>query len=131
MSLIEEALPARLAAVGAVTALVGTRVYPLRAPQNAVRPFVVYQRISAPRVSAFGSDTGIARPRFQVTAWADTYAGAKAVATAVRQALQRYRGTILGVEILDCYVDTDQDLVDDEVKLFGHATDFFIPHREA
>lgn len=131
MSVLEEAIPARLAAVGGVTALVGNRVYPLRAPQNAQRPFVVFQRISAPRVSAFGSDSGIARPRFQVTSWGETYASAKAVATAVRQALQRYRGTVLGVEILDCFVDTDQDLVDDEVKLFGVATDFFIPHREA
>jgi hypothetical protein len=130
VSLIEEALPERLEAVGAVTALVGTRIYPLRAPEGATRPFVTFQRISGIREVAFGADPGLARPRFQVTAWADTYAGAKSLATAIRQALERFRGTVLGVEILDCFVDNDEDLVDDEVRLFGVATDFFVHHRE-
>ena len=129
--MIEEALPARLEAVAAVTNLVGTRIYPVRAPQGATRPFVTVQRISAVREVAFGVNPGLARPRFQVTAWAATYAEAKAVQTAVRQALERHRGTTLGVEILDCFVDNDEDLMDDEVNLFGAATDFFVHHREA
>lgn len=131
MSLIEEAIPARLAAVTAVTDLVASRVYPLRAPQGVPRPFVVVQRISAFREIAFGSNPGLARPRFQVTAWGETYASAKAVATAVRQALERFRGTVVGVEILDCFVENDQDLSDDEANLRGVATDVFVHHREA
>lgn len=132
MSVIEEALTARLGAVAAVTALVGGRIYPVRAPEGAATPFLVYQRISAlPRISAFGVDAGIAQPRFQVTAWAATYAAAKGAATAVRQALQRYRGTVLGVEILDVFVELDEDLRDDEAKLYGALTDFRVDHREA
>lgn len=131
MSLIEEALVSRLSAVSAVTALVGSRIYPVRAPEGAARPFLVFQRVAATRETAFGADPGLARARMQVTAWADRYATAKAVATAVRQALQRYRGTLLGVEVLDVFVELDQDVPDDEVQLFGVLTDFSVIHREA
>lgn len=132
MSEIEEALPARLEGVAAVTALVGTRIYPARAPQGAVRPFVTFARIATPpREVAFGADPGIARPRFQLTAWAETYGAARLVATAVRQGLQRFRGVVLGVDILDCFIELDADLVDDEAKLFGVATDVTVIHREA
>lgn len=132
MSTIEEALVTRLAAVSAVTTLVGSRVYPLRAPEGVAQPFLVYQRVAAPpRETAFGTDPGIARPRFQLVAWATSYATAKAVATAVRQALQRYRGTVGGVEILDIFVEFDEDLHDDEVHLFGALTDFSVIHRES
>lgn len=131
MSLVEEALVARLAAVTAVTDLVGARIYPLRAPEGVTPPFLVYQRIAATRETAFGANPGIARARIQLTAWGPTYASAKAVATAVRQALERFRGTVLGVEFLDVFVETDADLRDDEVLLDGVATDLQVIHREA
>lgn len=131
MSVIEEALPARLESVTAVTDLVGTRIYPKRAPEGVTRPFLTFQRISSFREVAFGTNPGLAKPRFQFTAWGDTEAQVQAVVTAVRQALERFRGTVLGVEILDCFVDNDEGLTDDEAKLQGHAIDFFVHHREA
>jgi hypothetical protein len=131
VSLIEEAIPARLEAVPAVTDLIGTRIYPTRAPEGVTRPFATFQRISSTRERAFGQNPGLAGPRFQITAWATTYGEAVTVANAIRQALERYRGTILGIVIQDVFVDTDQDLRDDEAQLYGKSTDFFVHHLEA
>jgi hypothetical protein len=36
-----------------------------------------------------------------------------------------------GVEILDIFVEFDEDLHDDEVHLFGALTDFSVIHRES
>jgi hypothetical protein len=131
VSTIEEALVARLAAVAEVTALVTSRVYPVRAPQGAIMPCITYQRISAPQRDAnFGADTGIAWPRFQITGWASQYSEAKTLGTAIRHAFQRYRGTLLGVEILDGVIEMDEDIRDDAAQLWGAATDVTLKHRE-
>jgi hypothetical protein len=136
---LEEALYARLSGYASLTALVGARIYPLRAPQTAPLPYVVYQRISTIRWSAMGVDTGLARPRMQLTAWASTPAAAKAVKEQVRAALQRWRGTAANVTILDSFLADERDLVDEEQQeagrgeagAYGASLDVLIPHRES
>jgi hypothetical protein len=98
MSVIEEALVTRLLADATVAAAVGTRIYPLVAPQGAAMPHIVYQRISGPRVHTHqGSD--LAHPRFQFACNAATYAAAKALANAVREELDGTHVTQSGVRI--------------------------------
>lgn len=138
MPQLEEALYARLSGFAGLSALVGSRIYPLRAPQTAALPLVVFQRISTIRWSAFGSDTGLARPRIQVTAWATTAMAAKSVKEQVRAALQRWRGTVAGVEILDATIADERDQYDQEALAagvgqagaYGASVDVLIPHRE-
>jgi hypothetical protein len=97
----EEALVARLQASPGVTALVGSRIYPMQTPQLAVMPSITYQRISTVRIQGLRGSTGLADPRIQVDCWADTYPSAKAVATEVRKSLDGWddgdvSGLILG-----------------------------------
>lgn len=131
MSLAEEAVYARLTGVPAIAALIGTRVYPALAPMGATLPYVVYQHISGVRETAFGDDPGIARARIQVAAWSDEYSEARQVAEAVRQGLQRYRGTVGGVEVLDVFVEADFDQYDEEALRYGAILDYQVIHREA
>ena len=44
--MIESDLVAHLKADTALTALVSTRIYPMTAPQNVVKPYITYQVIS-------------------------------------------------------------------------------------
>lgn len=97
MATIEEALRAILTANAGVTAIVSTRVYPVVIPQAATLPAVAYQRISATREHNLGGPGGLTRVRFQLTMAAATYAAMKALANAVRVALDGYRGTVSGV----------------------------------
>jgi hypothetical protein len=114
MSTIDDALVARAAAFGALTALIGSganmRFFPAgAAPQNATRPFVTYQMVSGPREHAMGADPGMVRGRFQLTAWDDTSTGARNVGDQLRACFSRFRGTVSSVVIDDIFVENEQD----------------------
>jgi hypothetical protein len=87
----EEALVARLKSTPGVTALVGTRIFPMEAPQGAVTPWIVYQRVSTNTFSVLRGRSSLDDPRLQYTVWADTYSSARAVATQVRLSLDDYQ----------------------------------------
>lgn len=85
---VETALFTRLTSTHAGTAaLIGTRCYPLRLPQKPTFPAVVYQRVSS---SGQIGTTDRRTPRLQLSCWATTYAGARALAVQVRAALEEY-----------------------------------------
>lgn len=97
MATIEEALRAILIGNAGVSALVAGRVYPVVMPQGAALPAVAYQRISANRQHNLAGPGGLTRVRFQLTNIASTYSSMKALANAVRVAVDGYRGTVSGV----------------------------------
>lgn len=80
-------LHSRLTSHTGTAALVATRVYPVIAPQDAVYPCVVYQRVSG--TEQRGS-TSMREARYQVSAWAESFAGAQALATQIRAALEEW-----------------------------------------
>lgn len=131
----ETAIYTVLAADGTVAALVVARIYPALAPQGATLPYVVYERISTPRVRGLDGTSGLGAPRFQITSWAESYSGAKALADAVRDALDDYSGTV-GTAILDdAFIDDEGDVENlspgaDEQRLFGVRQDFIIWCRD-
>ncbi|SRR6266704_3688994 len=132
MSSIDDALVTRGAAFGALTALIGARLYPIdAAPQNAVTPYVVYQQISGPRQHAMGSEPGVASPRFQFSCWGDTSTDARNVGDQVRACYSRFRGVVASVEILDMFVDNEIDLgLEPQTARFQRIVDFIVWHRE-
>jgi hypothetical protein len=84
---IEPSLVATLTGDATVAALVGSRVYPTVAKRDATLPLIVYQRITTDRYDSLATVADLAAGRFQVACWADSYAGASALADAVRAAL--------------------------------------------
>ena len=135
MSVIEEALHTRLTTGGhaGIAALVGTRVYPQLADENATLPFLVFQRISGPRVPDLAGPTGLAQPRFQVDAYSESYLTAKNVATQVRLALDGYSATVDGVMIHGVTFVDERDLFESatDPKLHRVSMDFRVSHDEA
>ena len=135
---LESALWTRLSGYAGLIALVNKRIYPVVAPQAAQAPFVTYQRISTTRESAMGSDPGVAHVRMQVDCYgaaspvSDGYADAKAVAAQVRGALQRWSDSTTSPEILDTFVDNEQDIFDpaDAERYHRVTLEFMIHHRE-
>ena len=55
---IEQALYRELVATAWVVALVGARVYPVQAPQQAVAPYVVYELAAGNPASGVGREHG-------------------------------------------------------------------------
>ena len=107
----------------------GSRIYPLKLPQNVAYPAVVYQRISAPRLSAFGRDVTAVQATIQVDVYGHEgkgYGEFADVADAVRMALQRYSGGT----ILDTYIDAERDDYEENTKLFRKSFDIRPWYRE-
>jgi hypothetical protein len=106
---LEEGLYAHLSADATVAALVETRIYPLGAPQDAAMPNLAYQRISGAPGLAHDGPSGLAEARIQITCMAETYAGAKALATAVRNRLHGWRGGWGQVPVGAAMIDSERD----------------------
>ncbi|MDB6061564.1 MAG: hypothetical protein JWM78_1667 [Verrucomicrobiaceae bacterium] len=130
----EKAIIAIMRANAAVTDLVGSGIYPVLIPENAVYPCITVERISGQRIVAplFAvADPGAVDVRLQVTAWGRTYESVKTVSEAVRVAVERYRGDIVEVTVWDIVPETDgPDLYDGDLQLYGAPADYTLSHPE-
>lgn len=130
MAELEAALHTRLTAYGGLTALTSTRIYPLIVPQSPTYPCVTYQRTDGPREHALGADMGIPHPTIEISSWGKTYASAKAIATQVRGALQRWDDSGASPAVLDCLLESDEDNYESDAGVFKVIQTWTIWHRE-
>lgn len=130
MTTIADALYTLLTSDDDVEAIVGLKVYPNRAGENAEAPFIVFQRISGERVHSLSGPSGLARPRYQIDAYAAAYEDAVALGDAVRAAIDGYRETVGDLQIQGVLSESDQDIFDEEAGLHRVSADYFIWHAE-
>ena len=116
---IEETIHSELTGDATVGALISSRAYPLKMPQNPTLPNVVYQLISGEQLHV----SDYVDPRYQLACWAATYAKAVELADAVR-ALFAYRHmTVSGLHyraMVQNEMDTDPD---DETGYYRRIVD--------
>lgn len=96
MGNLEAGLVHKLKNTAAVSALVGTRIYPLRLPQTVTFPAVVYQRISTSYIHMHATAGALPQCRMQITCWGETIEAARALGVVVRQALDGVHGVTWG-----------------------------------
>lgn len=92
--MIERAIYNILKADVGVSALVSSRVYPNITPQDAALPYLVIVRADTEHVESTSGSSGLARASIEVISFSDSYKEVKALAEAVRKALQGYTGAI-------------------------------------
>lgn len=132
---IEALIFTRLSGFAGLTALIGTRIYPNIAPQNATWPFVTYRRVTSTRPAAMGSDSGVVRARFQFDTFAEDddskvgFDDASAVRDQLRAALKRWRDAGPPV-VQDTFLVSEIDLYEDDSRLHHLSDDFEINYRE-
>lgn len=126
-----EAVYAQLSGFSALTALVGTRIYPVEAPANAVRPYVVFFTVSNVRVNHLSGPAEVTNPRLQIDGYAARYIDAQAIAEQVRAALDGFAGTSGGVEVLAVTCIDGRDFYEDSANppLHRASLDFSLWHR--
>lgn len=110
---LAEALYVRL------TAQLTETVYPLRLPEDATLPAVVYQQVSGPREYSHDGEAGPHRARWQMTAWGESYEDAKATAASVVTAVSAWdddSGTY--VERVVAFIENEIDLYDEAAQLY-------------
>ena len=119
-----------------VAALVNSRMYPVKLPQNVTYPALSYNQVSGVRIYDLCGPTGRAKPRISINSWGESYADARALADAVRRAIQGFRGTLgdsPGAQIDDVKLDNEIDLDEPEagtVGVYRVMQDYIISHVE-
>lgn len=97
---IETALYQVVTGAAAFTSLAGTRLYGIQMPQDTSYPCAVWQRISTRAYASLVAEkANVGESIFQYDSFGKDYAGAKALADALRQVLEGYRGTVAGTQI--------------------------------
>ena len=95
-----------------VNAIVGTRVYPQIAAQEAAFPFVVYVlQDTSPSDTKSGVST-LDEVRYDIVVASENYAEASDLTEKIRTALDRYSGTVAGV-VIDSIQFIDLDVNND------------------
>ena len=114
----------------AVFALIGLRVYPIIGPQNGLKPYAVYQRISTVDGYNHGGPDKSPSARIQITSWAETFSTARSVATAISNLLSGFGATTSGQSIQVIFKTMELDNYDPEALLFGVVQDFTVQYSE-
>ena len=102
---IETDFYATLQADAGVTAIAGSKLYPHIAPEGTAAPFMTFHMVVGTPYNIISRTTALEKKRIQINCWSDSYAGAQALAEAVKTALNS--SGHLAVEI-ENYVDEAQ-----------------------
>lgn len=98
MADIESAIKTYLQTSSTLTGLIAKRLYTVKAPQEKLDPYVVYNVISDPDEKYYVGKDG-SNPLFQFDIISKTFANAKLIDNEIRRLLQDYQGTISGVVV--------------------------------
>jgi len=102
-----------------IAAIVGARVFPEIAAQDAVAPYVVYQLSSVEPQDTKGGPSTLDEVRFEVFCVSNEYTQAQDLTEAVRGALDRATGTFSGVPVQSVqYLDEDAEFEDTTHEYF-------------
>ena len=130
--LIEQALQSKLAGTSAISALVGDRIYYVRAPQDVTKPYICIQKISQVTQNVTSDSQRIVNARFQISIFDTTYASIKAIGAAIYTALDKYDGYMggeSGAWINNCTYDNEVDLgFDNDNLLYGLGVDYILDY---
>lgn len=75
-----------------IAAIVGTRIYPIVAPQGAALPYITFQRLHDEHNHHLGGAPGLVQAVFQINCWDDDDLGAEDLWAAVRNRFDGFRG---------------------------------------
>ena len=123
---------ALLSGAGAVTAIVGTRIYPVLLPEKQPTPAIVYEQISSVREPAIDAQaaTHTTRSRYQINLLSTDHAVARTLRAAVVAALQFQRGSIGGITVHSVLHAGEGPVgFDQQLGLFFLPIDFLVTHQ--
>ena len=132
---IETAIFKSLTEESSISDIMGTRLYPLIAPQDATLPYMTYQQISGDRDHVLSGPTGFTKNRFQFNCWATTYGGAKRLFEALRIFWDGFSGTVLSRPIQCSQMENELDSIAkkpgvDVIDRYSKQADFIISFLE-
>jgi len=126
---IEEAIFSLLTSLSAITALVDSRVYPLKMPQNPIYPNIVYKQVSDRDLPLVNGNGGMYWPRFQFDCYARTYSQVKRLARTLRVQITDYSDTVGSIDICRIMFLNEVDDFDPVAEIYQIPVDFRIQYK--
>jgi hypothetical protein len=123
---ILKALRAKIIGDAAVTALIGSKCYPVVVPQKAAVPFVI---LSVVNVDPTDTKTGVSTTdvfRIQVDSYAASYDACQDLDKKVRDSIDKYMGTSSSIYIDGVRYLTSQDSFEDEPGEYRRISDYIV-----
>lgn len=131
---IWKALPYYLENNAGLSALVSSRIRPVRLKQGEALPAITYQDISSRYTQAHNEPACLPFPRFQFTIFAGTVSSAVAVANALKSALSGYQGNMgtgsYVTEVEACLLKNEFSNDDPEIGIYQRFQDYVIQYKE-
>jgi hypothetical protein len=108
----------------AVSAVLGSRIYPLRyvGPSPVQFPLIIWRRARILREQTLGSPMGVPRVTVEFYLYAETYTAVRDLADKCRVCLDGYGGTFDNVEVKQASLEDESD---DLVTLEGAETSLY------
>lgn len=126
---MERHIESRLTSHAGLSALVSTRVYPKKLPQEVTYPCLVYEVSNRSEYPTMGSNADQSRKRITVRGYDTSYSGVKSLEAQIKAALDRYTGTSDGTTIDGSYLENMIDTYEDEFQVYGVEFDFLVWFR--
>lgn len=127
---MEARLISTILADARVALVVGSRVYPISAPQGSPLPRITIHKISGVRFYHTQGQTDLVESRVQVDCWGRSFGEAKEVARAVIACLSGYRDSFFS----GVFIDGERDFYDappnTSERVYRTSVDFILWHRE-
>lgn len=120
MAAIEAWFQDQVGTASAVSAIIGTRIFPVKIPQDAATPAIVYRRLSTQRTYSNAGQNPLATPTLEARAVATTYPVAKDLADKMRLAASGFHGADGAYNVRRCFLTNEYD--DPEIPTFADDT---------
>lgn len=128
--MIGKALVNILLNTSAITAIVGTKIFPIVSKETVQLPCITFEKISGSRVHRMEGASRLALPVYQIDAYASTYAQVDTLADKIRTALNGYKGTVSSVNINGIILQDEEHIYEEEAEVFRVSFQFRIWHNE-
>lgn len=101
-----------------VAALIDDRIYPVRAPQDALRPHVVWLRVGVQRQQMYCGVNAVVYGEYQFSCYAPTEEQATELHVAIRNAMQDFAGMMGDVAVKHCHLNSDFAIEDEDPDIY-------------
>lgn len=130
---IEQAILTELGNAAALVTLVSTRIYYVKAPQDVATPYIILTKISSVREHSHDGSSHLAKSRFQLSIFAETYKEVKDIAVQIQAALQAKSGNVGDspyVAVGSIFYEDETDMYETDTGLYHTAVDYMVTHYD-
>jgi hypothetical protein len=126
MTPIEYAIKTRLLEHAGVAGMVGDRIAPQGKLKPLVPPAITYLCVSLIQEAvALDEPKGLSRPRIQIDCWGRTELQAAELEEHAFDALQGFRGTVGGRELVGVFRQNVRDQNEPDLNIYRRIADYF------